>query len=424
MNASTMSRLAVAALLLSVSPVVGAAGETPSAPEVAISAPGDGQRVATGWSGPVVVEVSRGAAGHDGRLSVVCPSSGYEHDTTFSAPSGRVEVAVAPLEAPATDCRATAELDTPAGADAEPVGDPLEVQPGDGPDDPFGGPGDGPFDEPAHGPAAAGPSASVGFSAWHRVAFTDARVSPVFYPTVRDGFADSAELVFHLSAPTDVVLLAWDVARNRVVTERRAVLGAGPATWAWDGGKGNRRRASLPTGRYLLAAVAIDPVSGHSVAVIGSTEIASRTITRRIVRSVPAVRAERSVHGACATGAGEARVALVCRGTQTSYAELSAVVRVPRDARLRAVGSRNEKPSADERPGRVLHDLERLSPRRARVSLRIDGRRALVVDELYVEWSQRVQQRPVAPVPGSAGIVDGEVTEGQDGWVVELAPRG
>ena len=388
MNASTMSRLAVAALLLSVSPVVGAAGETPSAPEVAISAPGDGQRVATGWNGPVVVEVSRGAAGHDGRLSVVCPSSGYEHHTTFSAPSGRVEVAVAPLEAPATDCRATAELD------------------------------------PAQGPAAAGPSASVGFSAWRRVAFTDARVSPVFYPTVRDGFADSAELVFHLSAPTDVVLLAWDVARNRVVTERRAVLDAGRATWAWDGGKGNRRRASLPTGRYLLAAVAIDPVSGHSVAVIGSTEIARRTITRRVVRSVPAVRAERSAHGACATGAGEARVALVCRGTQTSYAELSAVVRVPRDARLRAVGSRNEKPSADERPGRVLHDLERLSPRRARVSLRIDGRRALVVDELYVEWAQRVQQRPVAPVPGPAGIVDGEVTEGPDGWVVELAPRG
>ena len=157
---------------------------------------------------------------------------------------------------------------------------------------------------------------------------------------------------------------------------------------------------------------------------IGSTEIARRTITRRIVRSVPAVRAERSAHGACATGAGEARVALVCRGTQTSYAELSAVVRVPRDARLRVVGSRNEKPSADERPGRVLHDLERLSPRRARVSLRIDGRRALVVDELYVEWSQRVQQRPVTPVPGSAGIVDGDVTEGQDGWVVELAPRG
>ena len=410
MNASTMSRLAVAALLLSVSPVVGAAGETPSAPEVAISAPGDGQRVATGWSGPVVVEVSRGAAGHDGRLSVVCPSSGYEHHTTFSAPSGRVEVEVAPLEAPATDCTATAELDPTAGAATavEPVSDPV----------------DDPVDAPAQGPAAAGPSASVGFSAWHRVAFTDARVSPVFYPTVRDGFADSAELVFHLSAPTDVVLLAWDVARNRVVTERRAVLGAGPATWAWDGGKGNRRRASLPTGRYLLAAVAIDPVSGHSVAVIGSTEIARRTITRRIVRSVPAVRAERSAHGACATGAGEARVALVCRGTQTSYAELSAVVRVPRDARLRAVGSRNEKPSADERPGRVLHDLERLSPRRARVSLRIDGRRALVVDELYVEWSQRVQQRPVAPVPGSAGIVAGEVTEGPDGWVVELAPRG
>ena len=61
MRASSMSRLAVAALLLSVSPVVGAAGETPSAPEVAISAPGDGPRVATGWSGPVVVEVSRGA---------------------------------------------------------------------------------------------------------------------------------------------------------------------------------------------------------------------------------------------------------------------------------------------------------------------------------------------------------------------------
>ena len=410
MNASTMSRLAVAALLLSVSPVVGAAGETPSAPEVAISAPGDGQRVATGWSGPVVVEVARDATGHDGRLSVVCPSSGYEHHITFSAPSGRVEVEVAPLEAPATDCTATAELDPTAGAATavEPVSDPV----------------DDPVDAPEPDPAAAGPSASVGFSAWHRVAFTDARVSPVFYPTVRDGFADSAELVFHLSAPTDVVLLAWDVARNRVVTERRAVLGAGPATWAWDGGKGNRRRASLPTGRYLLAAVAIDPVSGHSVAVIGSTEIARRTITRRIVRSVPAVRAERSAHGACATGAGEARVALVCRGTQTSYAELSAVVRVPRDARLRAVGSRNEKPSADERPGRVLHDLERLTPRRARVSLRIDGRRALVVDELYVEWSQRVQQRPVAPVPGSAGIVDGEVTEGQDGWVVELAPRG
>lgn len=410
MRASSMSRLAVAALLLSVSPVVGAAGETPSAPEVAISAPGDGQRVATGWSGPVVVEVSRGAAGHDGRLSVVCPSSGYEHHITFSAPSGRVEVEVAPLEAPATDCTATAELDPTAGAATavEPVSDPV----------------DDPVDAPEPDPAAAGPSASVGFSAWHRVAFTAARVSPVFYPTVRDGFADSAELVFRLSAPTDVVLLAWDVARNRVVTERRAVLGAGPATWAWDGGKGNRRRASLPTGRYLLAAVAIDPVSGHSVAVIGSTEIARRTITRRTVRSVPAVRAERSAHGACATGAGEARVALVCRGTQTSYAELSAVVRVPRDARLRAVGSRNEKPSADERPGRVLHDLERLSPRRARVSLRIDGRRALVVDELYVEWSQRVQQRPVAPVPGSAGIVDGEVTEGQDGWVVELAPRG
>lgn len=410
MRASSMSRLAVAALLLSVSPVVGAAGETPSAPEVAISAPGDGQRVATGWSGPVVVEVSRGAAGHDGRLSVVCPSSGYEHHITFSAPSGRVEVEVAPLEAPATDCTATAELDPTAGAATavEPVSDPV----------------DDPVDAPEPDPAAAGPSASVGFSAWHRVAFTDARISPVFYPTVRDGFADTAELVFHLSAPTDVVLLAYDVARDRVVTERRAVLDAGPATWAWDGGKGNRRRASLPTGRYLLAAVAIDPVSGHSVAVIGSTEIARRTITRRIVRSVPAVRAERSAHGACATGAGEARVALVCRGTQTSYAELSAVVRVPRDARLRAVGSRNEKPSADERPGRVLHDLERLSPRRARVSLRIDGRRALVVDELYVEWSQRVQQRPVAPVPGSAGIVAGEVTEGSDGWVVELAPRG
>jgi hypothetical protein len=400
----------VAALLLSVSPVVGAAGETPSAPEVAISAPGDGQRVATGWSGPVVVEVSRGAAGHDGRLSVVCPSSGYEHHITFSAPSGRVEVEVAPLEAPATDCTATAELDPTAGAATavEPVSDPV----------------DDPVDAPEPDPAAAGPSASVGFSAWHRVAFTDARISPVFYPTVRDGFADTAELVFHLSAPTDVVLLAYDVARDRVVTERRAVLDAGPATWAWDGGKGNRRRASLPTGRYLLAAVAIDPVSGHSVAVIGSTEIARRTITRRIVRSVPAVQAERSAHGACATGVGEARASLVCRGTRTSYAELSAVVRVPRDARLRAVGSRNEKPSADERPGRVLHDLERLSPRRARVSLRIDGRRALVVDELYVEWSKRVQQRPVTPVPGPAGIVDGEVTEGQDGWVVELAPRG
>lgn len=410
MRASSMSRLAVAALLLSVSPVVGAAGETPSAPEVAISAPGDGQRVATGWSGPVVVEVAHGATGHEGRLSVVCPSSGYEHHTTFSALSGRVEVAVAPLEAPATDCTATAELDPTAGAATavEPVSDPV----------------DDPVDAPEPDPAAAGPSASVGFSAWHRVAFTDARISPVFYPTVRDGFADTAELVFHLSAPTDVVLLAYDVARDRVVTERRAVLDAGPATWAWDGGKGNRRRASLPTGRYLLAAVAIDPVSGHSVAVIGSTEIARRTITRRIVRSVPAVRAERSAHGACATGAGEARVSLVCRGTRTSYAELSAVVRVPRDARLRAVGSRNEKPSADERPGRVMHDLERLSPRRARVSLRIDGRRALVVDELYVEWSQRVQQRPVAPAPGPAGIVAGEVTEGPDGWVVELAPRG
>lgn len=410
MRASSMSRLAVTALLLSVSPVVGAAGETPSAPEVAISAPGDGQRVATGWSGPVVVEVARDATGHDGRLSVVCPSSGYEHHTTFSAPSGRVEVEVAPLEAPATDCTATAELDPTAGVAAavEPVSDPV----------------DDPVDAPAPDPVAAGPSASVGFSAWHRVAFTDARISPVFYPTVRDGFADTAELVFHLSAPTDVVLLAWDVARNRVVTERHAVLDAGPATWAWDGGKGNRRRASLPPGRYLLAAVAIDPVSGHSVAVIGSTEIASRTITRRIVRSVPAVQAERSAHGACATGVGEARASLVCRGTRTSYAELSAVVRVPRDARLRAVGSRNEKPSADERPGRVMHDLERLSPRRARVSLRIDGRRALVVDELYVEWSQRVQQRPVAPVPGPEGIVDGEVTEGPDGWVVELAPRG
>ncbi|MBM7507585.1 hypothetical protein JOE61_001399 [Nocardioides salarius] len=399
MNASSMSRLVVTALLLSVSPVVGAAGETPSAPEVAISAPGDGQRVATGWSGPVVVEVSRGAAGHDGRLSVVCPSSGYEHHTTFSAPSGRVGVEVAPVEAPASDCTATAQLDPVAGA--------------------------APGDDPGEGPAAAGPSAGVAFSVWRPVAFTDARVSPVFYPTVRDGFADTAELVFDVSAPTDVVLLAFDVARGRVVTERRAVLAAGPATWAWDGGKGNRRRASLPTGRYLLAAVAIDPVSGDSVAVIGATEIARRTITQRTVRSVPAVRAERSAHGACATGAGEARVVLVCRGTRTSWAELSAVVRVPRDARLRDARSRNEKPSADERPGRVLHDVERLSPRRARVSLRIDGRRALVVDELYVEWSRRVQQRPVAPVPGRAGIVAGEVTRDQGGdWVVELAPPG
>ena len=66
------------------------------------------------------------------------------------------------------------------------------------------------------------------------------------------------------------------------------------------------------------------------------------------MRSVPAVRAERTAHGACATGAGEARVALVCRGTRTSWAELSAIVRVPRDARLRDARSRNEPVPATE----------------------------------------------------------------------------
>ena len=389
MNASSMSRLVVAALLLSVSPVVGAAGETPSAPGVQISAPGGGERVATGWSGAVVVEVSGATAQHEGHLSLSCPSSGYAHRTTFSVTEGRVEVPVAPVEAPAGDCSATAE-----------VRGPLEA---------------GPSDEP-------GGSARVDFSAWHRVGFTDARISPVFYPTVRDGYADAAELVFGLTAAAEVDLLVFDPVTQRVVREESARFEAGSHTWSWNGATSAWRRApSLPTGRYLLAAVTEDPVARQSVGVIGWTEIARRTITRRSVRTVPALQAERVLRGACSSGAGEVVVALVCRGTRTSYAELSGVVQVPRGARLRRVGSHHDKPAADERPGRVLHDLERLSAKRARVTLRIDGRRALVVEDLYVVWAQRIQQRPVSTVPGPEGIVAGEVTGGPGQWHIELA---
>ncbi len=386
---------------------MGAAGETPTGPPGSGSAtPSVDQRIATGWTGPVVVEVPEEPLTEplpepvdevldpvlrEGTLTLDCPSTGYHHQTTFPTEPGTVEVAVAPVEEPAADCTARASLD-----------DPLTHQ-----------------------------EDQVGFSAWDAVGFTDARRQPGLLPHGARRVRRRRRAAPSSCRPTPTSTCSSTTSRSgRVVREENAELGG--------------RTAPLDLGRHPdLTPPRGGAGAGALPARRGGHRPGDPALRRghrphrdraahghpRTVRTVPAVQTTRELHGACATRADCRRGRASCAAARGAprYAELSEIVLGA--ARREAAPCGFAPRARRRRPAPRTHAARRSNVwRHARSGSRCGSTAGAPSSSRTCTSCGRgaCSSAPgaQAPAPSAAGIVGGQVTRQDGQWHIDLDPPG
>jgi hypothetical protein len=103
------------------------------------------------------------------------------------------------------------------------------------------------------------------------------QVSPAkFFPLVRDGYRDTADVNYSISGGTDQAVIRIRNSAGRLV--RKVNLGelpGGDGTWTWNGRDNDGQR--VPTGDYSVQLSLLEPYNGSQVRRTADVQVASHT---------------------------------------------------------------------------------------------------------------------------------------------------